>query len=148
MSNPFLTISLSCSFKNKPSMMKLIATWRGRLSKTYLSFVTTRNLLTSNYYVAAFILEVINTWNHSNLSVYHWCIKENKGNCRDKKKSVSETKQMKHTGSLRRFFISINNISLAMITHRIRNEKGLVLGRCAIKTEYTATCQVLLVTVC
>ena len=65
-----------------------------------------------------------------------------------KKKSVSETKQMKHTGSLRGFFISINNISLAMITHRIRNEKGLVLGRCAIKTEYTATCQVLLVTVC
>lgn len=56
-----------------------------------------------------------------------------------KKNSVSETKQIEHTGSLRGFFISINNIGLAMITHRIRNEKGLVLGRCAIKTEYTAT---------
>lgn len=52
---------------------------------------------------------------------------------------MSETKQIEHTGSLRGFFISINNIGLAMITHRIRNEKGLVLGRCAIKTEYTAT---------
>ena len=56
-----------------------------------------------------------------------------------KKNSVSEIKQTEHTGSLRGFFISINNISLAMITHRIRNEKCIVLGRCAIKIEYTAT---------
>jgi len=66
-------------------------------------------------------------------------IREIAGTKKKKKNSVSETKQIEHTGSLRGFFISINNIGLAMITHRIRNEKGLVLGRCAIKTEYTAT---------
>lgn len=75
-------------------------------------------------------------------------IREIAGTKKKKKNSVSEAKQTEHTGSPRGFLISINNINLAMISHKIRNEKGLVLGRCAIKTEYTATCQVLLVTFC
>lgn len=47
----------------------------------------------------------------------------------------------------KRIFISTNSISLVAMTHGIRNKELLVLGRRVIKSEYTATCQVLLVTV-
>jgi hypothetical protein len=62
-----------------------------------------------------------------------------------KKNPVSKTKQSIEASQ--EGFIHTNNVSLVMRTNRSRNKEGLVLARCVIKTKYTASCELLVVTV-